>query len=193
MTRREEFSALILAGGKASRLGGIDKSQLVIGGRTIFARQCEVLAPLVHEILVSAHDDVPGYRTVHDAVVEAGPLAGIAAGLAAAHTPWLVVVAGDMPYLHAPLIQLMLDATREDCDVVGVRIGALPQPLVSVVHVRVRTAVEARVASGRYKASGLLTDEGLRVRWIDDAQIRAIDPELRGLFNINSPADLRES
>jgi molybdenum cofactor guanylyltransferase len=191
---RTDVSALILAGGKATRLGGVDKRELVIGGQTIFARQCEVLAPLVAEIIVSSPHEVPGYRSVRDAVAGAGPLAGIAAGLAAASTPWLFVIAGDMPFLPTALIEIMLDATRDDLDAVGVRVAGLPEPLVSVVHVRVRTAVERRVAHGRYKASGLLTDEGLRVHWIDEAELRAIDPELRALFNINEPADLtRES
>jgi molybdopterin-guanine dinucleotide biosynthesis protein A len=191
---RDDVSALIVAGGKATRFGGIDKRELVIGGRTIFARQCEVLAPLVAEILVSSARDVPGHRTVHDVVAGVGPLAGIAAGLAAATTPWLLVVAGDMPYLSEPLIAIMLDATRDDIDAIGVRIAGLPEPLLSVVHVRARTVVEARVAGGRFKASGLYTDEGLRVHWIDESIVRAIDPELRGLFNINEPGDVtRES
>lgn len=193
MTRRD-VSALILAGGKATRLGGVDKRELVIHGRTIFARQCEVLGTLVAEIIVSSPHDIAGYRTVRDAVAGAGPLAGIAAGLAASTTPWLLVVAGDMPFLSTSLIELMLDATRDDVDAVGVRVAGLPEPLFSVVHVRARTAVERRISSGRYKASGLLTDEGLRVHWIEDAAVRAIDPELRGLFNVNEPDDLtRES
>lgn len=191
---RADVSALILAGGKATRFGGIDKRELVVSGRTIFARQCDVLGTLVAEIIVSSPHDIAGYRTVRDAVAGAGPLAGIAAGLAASTTPWLLVVAGDMPFLSRALIELMLDATRDDVDAVGVRVAGLPEPLVSVIHRRARETVERRVSGGRYKASGLLTDEGLRLHWIEDAAVRAIDPELRGLFNINEPADLtRES
>ena len=58
-----------------------------------------------------------------------------------------------------------------------------PEPLCSLLHVRTRAAVERRLAAGMYKASGLLTDEGLRVRWLTDA-----DPE--ALRNLNSPSDL---
>ena len=75
-------SALILAGGKATRFGGAAKHQLVVDGETIFARQVRVLAPRVAEILVSG-PTIEGYRTVRDVVEGAGPLAGIAAGLAA--------------------------------------------------------------------------------------------------------------
>jgi molybdopterin-guanine dinucleotide biosynthesis protein A len=59
----------------------------------------------------------------------------------------------------------------------------LPEPLLCVLHRRVLPVLERRLAAGRFKASGLLTDEGLRVAWIDDA-----DP--RALRNVNSPGDL---
>jgi molybdenum cofactor guanylyltransferase len=174
-------SALILAGGKATRLGGIAKHELVIAGRSIFDRQREVLAPRVAEILVSGAE-VAGYRTVRDAVEGAGPLAGIAAGLGAIATPWLVVVAGDMPHLTGELVDRMLAARADDLDAVGLRIGSLPEPLLCVLHVRVREVVERRLAARRFKASGLLTDEGLRVAWLD------VDPG--AVVNINSPDDL---
>lgn len=175
-------SALILAGGKATRFGGIAKHELVIEGRSIFERQVAALAPRVVEILVSGAD-VTGYRSVVDGVANAGPLAGIAAGLAAATADWLVIVAGDMPYLTGELIDALIDARSDALDAVGIRIGELPEPLCCLLHVRTREVVDRRLAAGRFKASGVLTDEGLRVRWLTDA-----DPA--ALRNLNSPSDL---
>src|SRR5512139_3268526 len=120
---RDDVTALILAGGKATRLGGVDKRELVVDGRTIFERQLEALRGL--PVLVSSPRDLPGFTTVRDAIADGGPLAGIAAGLAAARTPWLLVLAGDMPYITAALIERMLAHTRADLDAVGIRIGAL--------------------------------------------------------------------
>ena len=194
-----DVTALILAGGKATRLGGVDKRELVVEGRTIFARQCEVLAPRVAEILVSSPRPVPGYRTVVDAVPGAGPLAGIAAGLAAAATLWLLVVAGDMPFVSGALIELLLarasgdssDGGEDSVDAVGIRIGELPEPLLCLLRVAAaRPVVEARLAGARLKASRLLTDGELRVAWITEPAVRAIDPDLRALFNVNEPRDL---
>ena len=173
-----------MAGGKATRLGGIAKHELVIGGESIITRQLRVLAPLVAEIVISGAD-VAGYRTVHDAVPGAGPLAGIAAGLGACATPWLLVVACDMPYLTTDLLRQMIDAA-DACDAVGVRAAGLPEPLLCVLHARTREVVARRLAARRFKASGLLTDEGLRVAWLDD-------PDPHALVNINSPKDIRES
>lgn len=180
--RHVDVSALILAGGKATRFGGVAKHELVVDGETIFARQTRVLAPRVAEILVSSPRDIAGYRTVRDATPGVGPLAGIAAGLAACRTPWLLVLAGDMPYITGDLVDQLL-VERGDGDAVGIRAGGLPEPLVCVLHRDVLPVVERRIAAGDYKASRLLTDAGLRVRWIEDVDRAA-------LRNVNSPTDL---
>ena len=184
-----KLSALILAGGRATRFGGIAKHELVIEGRTIFERQVGVLAPRVAEIIVSGAVISP-YRTVADAVAGAGPLAGIAAGLAAARTDWLLVVAGDMPYISGDVIDLIASRISEDCDAVGIRIGELPEPLLCALRCTIRGVVERRIAAGHRKASRLLTDGELRVCWIEDPELRAIDPELRALRNVNAPGDM---
>lgn len=188
---REDVTAVILAGGKASRLGGVDKRELVVDGRTIFERQVDALRPWVAEILVSSPRAIPGYRNVVDSLPDIGPLAGIAAGLEAATTPWLFVIAGDMPHVHRAFIGLVLSRVDAESDAVGIRIGGLPEPLCTVLRVAVwRPIVTRRIAARRLKASSLLTDEEVRVRWIEEADVRAIDPQLRALHNVNAPGDL---
>lgn len=185
-----DVSALILAGGKATRFGGVAKHELLVDGATIFSRQVSVLSPRVAEIIVSSSRDMPGFRTVRDTVEGAGPLAGIAAGLAACRTSWLLVVAGDMPHITAALIDRMIEIAigsydpREhvSLDAVGIRIDGLPEPLLCVLHTRTLPIVERRIAARDYKASRLLTDE-LRVHWIEDADRAAVR-------NVNSPEDL---
>ena len=180
--QRSELSAVILAGGRATRLGGIAKHEILVDGETIFARQVRVLAPRVAEILVSG-PAIEGYRSVSDSIAGAGPLAGIAAALAAMRTPWLVVVAGDMPYVTGELIDDLL--ARAEGDAACVRERGLPEPLISAIHARVLPVIEARLAAGRFKASGLFTEERLAVSWLDD-------PDPRALKSINAPEDLRE-
>jgi molybdenum cofactor guanylyltransferase len=181
---RDFVSALILAGGKATRLGGVAKHELVVDGRTIFERQTAVLAPRVQEILVANPTDIPGYRCVRDVLPDVGPLAGIAAGLQASFTPWLLVVAGDMPHLTGAVVDQLIEAVSGEDDAVGVRIGGLPEPLVSVLHRRVLPAVTRRLENRRYKVSGLLTEERLHVRWLD------LDSHRQAFFNVNEPEDL---
>jgi molybdopterin-guanine dinucleotide biosynthesis protein A len=186
-----DVTALILAGGKATRLGGIDKRELVVGGCTIFERQVAALTPCVAEILVSSARQIVGYRTVADQVPDLGPLAGIASGLAAATTPWLIVIAGDMPHIDRALVELMLSRASAESDAVGIRIGNLVQPLCTVLRIAVwRPIVAARMAERQLKVSALLTDEDVRVEWIEEAELRAIDPGLHSLHNVNTPEDL---
>ncbi len=163
-------------------MGGRPKHELVIEGATIFERQCAVLAPRVAEILVSAKHDITGYRTVRDAIGE-GPLAGIAAGLAAVHEPWLLVVAGDMPYLTGELIDAMIAARSPELDAIGISNAGRPEPLCCLLHARVAATLQRRLRAHELRASALLTDAELRVHWITDA-----DPA--ALRNLNSPADL---
>lgn len=184
-----DVSALILAGGQATRMGGAAKHLIVVDGETIFARQVAALSPHVAEILVSGAD-VPGYRSVTDAAPGLGPLSGIAAGLAATASTWLLVIAGDMPNISSRLVSLLLGRAHE-CDAVGIRIGGRPEPLCTVLHVALwRPIVSARIAARRLKASSLLTEEDVRVRWIEEAEVREIDPGLRALHNVNTPGDL---
>ena len=181
-------TALILAGGKATRLGGVDKRELVVDGRTIFVRQVDVLRDRVAEILVSSPREVAGYRTVRDAIAGGGPLAGIAAGLAGARTPWLLVVAGDMPHLSPAVIDRLLARATPEVDAVGVRLGGRPEPLVCVLAVAAcLPRVQARLAGGDLKASRLLEDGALRVAWLE---VAADGPDARAFFNINVPEDL---
>jgi molybdenum cofactor guanylyltransferase len=195
-----EVSALILAGGRATRFGGIAKHEIVVEGRTIFERQVAVLAPRVAEIIVSSAQPIAGYRTVADAVSDGGPLAGIAAGLAAASTPWLLVVAGDMPYITPSVVDLLVTASTSPSpsrstttapDAIAFSIGGLPEPLFCLLRREpAAAAVATLVSRGDRKASRLLTDVGLRLAWIDETALREVDPDLRALQNINAPSDL---
>jgi molybdenum cofactor guanylyltransferase len=184
-------SALILAGGRATRLGGIDKRELVVEGRTIFARQVEVLAPRVAEIVVSSPHPVAGYRTVRDPLPGAGPLAGIAAGLAAVRSSWMLVVAGDMPHVSGAVLDLLISRITDEHDAVAIRIGGLPEPLLCALRVAAcAPVVQRRLAASQRKAARLFLEGELRVSWIEEAELRAVDPELRALVNVNVPGDL---
>ena len=214
------ISALILAGGRATRMGGIDKTALIVDGETIFARQMRVLAPRVTEIIVSvgAEEEIGSaaktprlqaesfsarsaketsswslgvlaanhlLRTVTDSIVGAGPLSGVHAGLEACATPWMLVVAGDMPHLDGGVIDRMIAAATDDFDAVGIRIDGLPEPLFCLLRVSAaREAIARRFAEGKRKASELLTSSGLRVAWLEGVARVA-------LTNINTPDDLR--
>lgn len=196
-------SACILAGGRATRLGGRAKPLVAVRGTSILERQLDVVAPRVAEVIVAlapgaAPLPVPDrwadrVRFVHDEAAGAGPLAGIAAGLAACRTPWLLVLAGDLPHLHPGVIDLLIQTatTVRDADAVVLRVRDLPEPLSAVYDTSALAQARANLAAGRRKAAGLL--DRLRVHWIEEAAVRAIDPALRTLDDVDTPDDLARS
>jgi molybdopterin-guanine dinucleotide biosynthesis protein A len=188
-------------------MGGIAKHEIIVQGETILARQVRVLREMIDDILVSSPVDIAGFRTVRDAPEHEGigPLAGIAAGLAAATTEWLFVVAGDMPYLSGTLIFQMLElvecaggrseddhsSTWQHVHAIGIRKKKLPEPLFSVLRVsRAREAIAAMIAERNYKASKLL--DALNASYVPEKLARACDPDLLTLHNINEPSDIIE-
>ncbi len=186
-----DVSALILAGGKATRLGGIAKHAIVVDGKPIFARQVDVLTPLVGEILVSAPAPIDSYRTVPDTVMDGGPLHGITSGLSACATTWMLVVAGDMPFLMPAVIEMLCARTASATDAVAFEIDGMPQPLLCALTQATFEIVQGAFRAGERKASRVLTDLGLAVTWIREPELRAVDPELRSFTNVNTPADLQ--
>ena len=181
----DDVTAIILAGGRATRMGGIAKHAIVVEGRTILARQLDALAA-IERVIVSSPKPIPDMHTVEDSLGE-GPLAGIFAALGEVTTRWALVVACDLPYLTPQIVDLLLRS--RDREAVGIRIGDLPEPLLCALRVApARTALERRLRERRYKASQLFDD--LDTVWLDEAQVRNIDPMLRSLHNVNRFADL---
>ncbi|MFE3170482.1 molybdenum cofactor guanylyltransferase [Amycolatopsis sp. NPDC059090] len=98
MTERPRFAGIVLAGGSARRLSGVDKPELRVGGMSLLGRAVEALAGA--DPVVVCGPRRPGYDVVwtREAVPGAGPVAALAAGLEAAGDAEIVVLlAADLP------------------------------------------------------------------------------------------------
>lgn len=118
---RQQVAGLILAGGRGSRMRGSDKGLVLLRGEPLVAYVARRLAPQVGPLLLSANRNADSYarygRVVADDTDELGawqgPLAGLAAGLAAAAPcEWLVVTPCDTPFLPADLAQRLIAAAQ---------------------------------------------------------------------------------
>ena len=117
---RRTLTGLILAGGRGSRLGGIDKGLLDVRGTPLVQQVAARLAGQVDALLLSANRSLDRYRALgfdpltDGPYVDAGPLAGIRAGLAACATDWLLAVPCDMPFVPLDLRARLLGAAPQD-------------------------------------------------------------------------------
>jgi molybdopterin-guanine dinucleotide biosynthesis protein A len=102
---RDQVTGVILAGGKATRMGGVDKGLVPIKGRPMIAWVIDALRPQVADVLINANRSRDSYSEFGCPVVDdgdkdfRGPLAGMASGMRAARTPYIAVVPCDSPLI----------------------------------------------------------------------------------------------
>jgi molybdenum cofactor guanylyltransferase len=192
-----DAAAVLIAGGQASRMGGRVKTLMEIHGRIVLDRILDVLCPRFAAIAISANDPAPyegtGLPVLPDTVLGHGPLAGLAAALRWCRRPYLLAVAGDMPYPDPRVVDLLLSRRAPRVDVIAPFIGEQPEPLFALYSRRVLPVIEQRLASARLDARGLVTDPSLNLTRIYEAELRTIDPTLRCFTNINSATDLNSA
>lgn len=148
-------SALLLCGGAGSRLGGVDKPLQPLADRLLVERVLERIAPQAGEILISANRHLEQYAAYGLPVIGdgefagCGPLAGLAAGLAAASGDHLLCVPGDAPLLPDDLA-IRLDAARQSSQAMIAHAddGLGPQPLCCLVPRALLADLRAYLAAG---------------------------------------------
>lgn len=184
-------TAAILIGGRARRLGGVDKSRITIAGRTIFERQVDVLRGLVDHIVIVGGDDHPGRPDGIEAVADrwpgGGSLGGIATALSVAQGP-VLVLACDMPFVTGAFLSRVREALTPDVDAAIPKTADGWHPLCAAYARACLEPMRRRVEEGRLKVVDAL--DGLRVREIGVAEVAAFDPDGRLLTNVNTPDDL---
>jgi molybdopterin-guanine dinucleotide biosynthesis protein A len=128
------FSAVILAGGQSRRMGR-DKAWLPLAGKSLLARQVELVRQLgPAEVFIAGRADTDyralGCRVLTDRFLGAGPLAGLERALEATTTPLLLVLAVDLPNLTVPFLRRLADGCAGEAGVVPRHAGHL-EPLVA--------------------------------------------------------------
>lgn len=181
---------MILAGGRAERLGGIPKGLLEQGGRPIALALADALHEVAAERLLVADDPGPyaalGLPVIPDAIARCGPAGGLLAALEQARTAFVLVVACDMPAVGAPLLTLLRDRDPR-FDVVVPVVGGLVEPLCARWATRVAPVLRAAIEGGERKMARLLAP--FVVERLSEDVLRTVDPNLELTTNVNTPAD----
>ena len=190
----EQITGLILAGGRGSRMGGVDKGLQNHQGSTLAMHALLRLGPQVGEIMINANRNLAAYEAMGAAVWPdalpdyAGPLAGFLAGLEHCETPYMVTVPCDSPLFPLDLVQrlaaalvehdaeIAMAATRED--------GALQvQPVFCLLKTDLRESLIRFTQSGQRKIDKWTAQHRCVELPFDDAQAFA---------NANTPDELRQ-
>jgi molybdopterin-guanine dinucleotide biosynthesis protein A len=187
---------VILAGGRATRMGGGDKGRLLLGGRSLLSRVIERTAPQVAALALNANGDLTrfadlGLPVLPDPVPDfPGPLAGVLAGMdwaASQGADHVVTVAADTPFLPEDLVPRLLLAAESGAPIVlassTVEGRETRHPTFGLWSVSLREALREALDRGERKV-GLWADQQGAVL----ARFRSgpVDP----FFNINTPEEL---
>lgn len=201
-------SGIVLAGGAGRRFGG-PKLATVVDGRPLLHRAILAAAAVCAEVIVvgpaegddlglPALPELPGdagvpLRVTHDAAAGGGPLAGLAAGLAAATQPLAIVAGGDQPWLVPALLgelaRLVTPGSGRALDAAALEEAGRLRPLPAAMRV-----VAARTAVARAQAAGgrslMAAFDRLRTGALPPERWRALDPDGASLRDVDRPEDL---
>ena len=189
---------VILAGGRARRMGGGDKPLRTLAGRPLVSHLIERLRPQCEALAINANGDPARYASfglpvVADTVADQGPLGGVLAAMDWAFALFgepavVLTVPGDCPFLPHDLAgRLEAERLAGDADIACAASGDRRHPLTAVWRVSLRSALRRAVL-----------DEGMRRvgDWADRNRVAVVTWPMRPLdpfFNANTPEDLAEA
>jgi molybdenum cofactor guanylyltransferase len=202
--RYRQIAGFILAGGTSSRMGR-DKALLNFGGVPLILHTARLLDPLVTKVTVVGlprRYSALGLRAIPDeddaqgrgepGNTGRGPLAGIAAALAATNAPWNLIVACDLPYLSPKWLNWLLSrAQHSRMEAIVPRTEHGIEPLAALYRRECSAPIAAALARGVRKVSDAIKEMRLDIVYARDW--RPIEPSEMILRNMNAPRDFEEA
>lgn len=165
MGRADNYSLLVLAGGKSSRMG-TNKAELLYEGRTFLENLIEKVKKLgIEKIYLSGYQkDGANLQVVYDIYPEIGPLGGIHAGLMAVKTPYCMVLPVDVPQIPEDFLEGLLkfheqDVINKEKPVLAEREGFV-EPLIGIYPVSMVSYIEERIAAQRLSVFRMIQEWG---------------------------------
>lgn len=192
---RDDISGLVLAGGRGSRMGGVDKGLQDYRGQPLALQALQRLAPQVGRLMINANRNLASYQALGvpvwpDAEPDyPGPLAGFLAGLTHCETPYLVTVPCDSPHFPTTLVerlaQALLVGDAEIAMAVTRENGHLqPQPVFCLMKTTLADGLQAAIRQGERKID----------RWTASRrQVQVLFEDGAAFFNANTPDELAKA
>jgi molybdopterin-guanine dinucleotide biosynthesis protein A len=189
---RRALTGLVLCGGAGMRMGR-DKALLDVEGEPLVLRVARRMAEGADPVLLASGrpgrfgELTAGFAEVADGRLDAGPLAGIVAGLEASPNPLVAAAAVDMPFASPAVFGLLAGLWDGEDVVVPITTNGT-EPLHAVYATAALPALRAALESGPRSLRRLMGS--LRVRTVAPEEWRAEDPEGRFAINLNRAEDL---
>ena len=186
-----KITALIIAGGRGSRMGSVDKGLQLFKGMPMVAHVLERISPQVDEVIINANRSIDqyaafGHRVVPDTIDGfAGPLAGLHVGLMQATTPLLVTAPCDSPFLPLDLVTRLHTAMElGNVDLAVAKTYDQAHPVFCLVKRDLEPHLREFLASGQRKID----------KWYATLRVVEVqfDDQESAFANINTEAELRE-
>ena len=190
--REKDITGVILAGGKSSRYG-TNKALVRIEGIPLIERVAAVMQSLFERVflITNTPDEYAylGFPMHEDLIKGLGPIGGIYTALTAIPNSGGFFTPCDMPFLNPYLIRYMIDI-REDYDAVVPKVSEKVEALHSLYSKRCLPAVKKLIDRREYQVFRFFPE--VSVRYVEEAEIRGFDSQLRSFLNINRPEEVEE-
>lgn len=178
---------------------GKNKALLPLPGNpsfTFIEHLSSMLTSLCPEVLIVARDEadavnytLKGVHVITDQLPDHGPLMGLYSGLSATRAQRSLLIAVDMPFVQPTLVSFLLSQPPSKALLIPL-VNGVPQVLLAIYPRTVLPLIEDRLRQGRHDLRSLL--EVTTVQYIEEEQLRKVDPKLRSFVNVNTPEELRE-
>lgn len=156
--QKKDITGVILAGGKARRMGGQDKGLVRFSGRPLVEWVIEAVTPQVQNLAINANRNLEtyaayGHRVIADDIEGfQGPLAGFSCAMAAASTPWILTLPCDGPFPAPDLAKRLCAALAvQDAEIAVATDGNRIQPVYALIPVALAPSLQRFLASGERK------------------------------------------
>jgi len=179
----ENFTGIILAGGKSQRMG-TDKGLLPLNGKPFITHIYEAMKPIFGDniVVVSSNTDYDtfGYNRIEDLISDKGPVGGLYTALKQSKTKFNLVLSVDVPLVTTELLQWLVDNHDDSYLVTQVQVDEKVSPLVAVYDRALRTLLGEHLAGNQLKLRDVIAEVNVQTltvpaKWC--AQLQNINTE----------------
>ncbi|MFK3708562.1 molybdopterin-guanine dinucleotide biosynthesis protein A [Raoultella sp. BIGb0138] len=184
----EAITGVVLAGGRATRMGGADKGLQLLKGKPLWRYVADTLAPQVTSLAISANRNLDswhasGYPIYRDTLTDfPGPLAGMLSIMQQIEGEWFVFCPCDTPFIPAFLVERFIQQ-KKSAAVVWAHDGERDHPAIALMHRRLIPSLAAYLAAGERRVMVFMRNSGGHS--VDFSDVRS------AFINVNTLDDLQ--